>query len=301
MLSQSAIDQLPAWIGMTARAQSDGFQVDAFQPAVAGSTPETARTSTLAAHLPASTVAAIEVHDLGSRVRQALDKLGQQDATKAFAAQINQALTTIGGIDSLLGWAGDADIVVTAHDGALDGGLVVATTDEKSASTVAGMLRSVIALAGSSTGATIKDEAYGAGTISVVDLGDVASLSQMTGQSLAIPSGTRAGFAYTVQNGLFVLGSTDTFVKSVIDASGGSSLAGQDRYKQAIGRAGASNTGQTYVDIAGIATAVESMLPADARAKYESDVKPYVTPFGAFAFATSGGDPLRMRAVVTIH
>ncbi len=303
LVGTSFLDRVPPWVAMTARARSDGIQVDVTEPAVQGMSDTANRTSTLASRLPATTVAAFEVRDLGARLRAALDQLKSQDATKEGASQLEQGLALIGGFDNLVGWAGDASFVVTAHDGAFDGGLVVQAADEGKAASTLAMLRNLASLAGGSGTASIsiRDEAYGDGTITVVDLGDAAALGALGGGNLAIPAGTRVSFAYTVQKGLFVIGSTDAFVKSVVDTTAGSSLADQGRSKQAIDRAGASNAGQGYVDFAGIANAIESMMPPDARARYESDVKPYVTPLGAIAGATTGGDPRRMRLVVTVQ
>ena len=112
-------------------------------------------------------------------------------------------------------------------------------------------------------------------------------------------SDVRIALSYTVTDDLAVIGvGGDGFVKAVLDTKAGSSLADQARYKTAIGRVGASNTSQGYVDVAAIVKAVEAQLPPDALKAYVKDSKPYVTPFAAFGFGTQAGDLEHVRFVV---
>jgi hypothetical protein len=115
-----------------------------------------------------------------------------------------------------------------------------------------------------------------------------------------MPTG-RLELAFTVQDGLVVIGIGDAFVKSVIDTTAGDSLADQPRYRAALDRAGSSNTGQAYVDIAGLVGSSVPLMPADDRSSYEQELKPFIDPLAAFAGASLGGEPMRVRFVLTVQ
>ena len=79
-----------------------------------------------------------------------------------------------------------------------------------------------------------------------------------------------------------------------------SSLATTDAYKRAISTAGGDGISDVYVDITGLRLAAESMMPADAKARYETEIKPFLEPFEAFAsVAEAPGATIVSRAVIT--
>jgi hypothetical protein len=121
---------------------------------------------------------------------------------------------------------------------------------------------------------------------------------------MGLPGGISLGHAalsYTVNNGLVVFGvGGDTFVKAVIDAKSGSSLADQPRYKTAIDAVGGSNIQQGYVDIRAIIDSVETLIPADQQAAYTRDVKPFLDPLQAFAIAGHTGSIEHAVTVLTV-
>jgi len=85
-----------------------------------------------------------------------------------------------------------------------------------------------------------------------------------------------------------VIGSGPDFVKQVLDAGTGTSLADSDRYKGLVAKVGAEHTGVSFLDISALRTQLETMLAnatAKDRTEYETSVKPYLTPFDAFIVA----------------
>ena len=92
----------------------------------------------------------------------------------------------------------------------------------------------------------------------------------------------------------------ETFVKAVLDTKAGATLAEQETYKLTMERAGASNTGQLFIDLKALVNIAAQQLPADALARYQSDFKPYLDPFRGFAASGSAGDPNRARFVITV-
>ncbi len=297
------IDRVPPWMMMALHASSDALEVVAATPAVTGTRATTNRTSALAGRLPAETLVALETRDIGAYLRSMLDELGAAAQTADVARQLEQALEVAGGFDSTLGWMGDGVIAVTGAGGSFGGGIVVATLDAKAAADKLVQLRNLFVLAGGTAGVTVRDEAYGDGTITILDLGDLATLASQAGlggEASALPS-ARLEVAYTVQKDLLVVGIGDAFVKAVIDTAAGTSLADQSRYRTALERAGASNTGQAYVDLAGLIEASIPLLPGDARTRYEEELKPYLDPLAAFGAAGLSGDPMRVRFVITVR
>jgi len=101
-----------------------------------------------------------------------------------------------------------------------------------------------------------------------------------------------------------VFGSGPDFVKAVLDAGAGASLADEDRYDGALERVGAVNTGITYLDIAAFRGVIERLMAdasAEERADYDESVKPFLTPFDIFASAsTVGGEVDTQRTIVTV-
>ncbi len=120
----------------------------------------------------------------------------------------------------------------------------------------------------------------------------------------AIPTDEHVTLSFAATDEVVVVGTSADFVKAVIDAGPGPSLADDARYQSAVGRVGADHTGVAYVDIAGARTLIESHLDeatAEERAEYEESIKPFLTPFDVFAAAnTVGGDVNESHAVITV-
>lgn len=200
---------------------------------------------------------------------------------------------------------GDASVVVTATGGTFSGGLVATTPDATAAAGKVAALDNLFSLlgAGSPDAVGIGHEAYGDGQITTVDLRNFGSLAAMAGVTpgATMPSGD-VRLAFTAQKGLFVVGiGGDAFVKSVVDAVPGSSLADQPRYKAAMDAAGSSNTSQQYVDVGGLVDAIVPLLPPSARQTYQQQLKPFLDPLAALASAGAAGDPVRVHSVLTLR
>jgi len=105
--------------------------------------------------------------------------------------------------------------------------------------------------------------------------------------------------AATVQDGVFVIGTLD-FVKHLLDTTPDASLAKTPAYERAIAAAGGDGISDMYVDIAGIVSGAETMIPASEKATWETEVKPFLAPFEAFAtIAEKPGATAVSRAVIT--
>ena len=119
------LDQIPAWAGGGVLFDSNALVFDEIAPFATGATVPTNRTSTIAAHLPASTVATFEGHDVGKAIKDAI-KVYQ--GIPAYKDAITSALDTLdkaGGLDSYTSWLGDTAVAVTVDGTTVGGGVVV--------------------------------------------------------------------------------------------------------------------------------------------------------------------------------
>ena len=303
---------LPSWFMAGIRAEDDGLLFDAVMPMPTrttlglplGSLPPP-KVSTLATRLPKSTIATFEVRSLGPMIKNMLDGF-QADPKQADALkQVDAALMFLGGRDAILGWLGDASVVVTRDGETFAGGLVVEAADEARASATFTQLRTLVGFAGSQ-GLSVSEEAYGSGTITTISFDSRALGSATAGRALTgLPP--KLDIAYTVQKGIVAVGvGSSDFVKSVIDTASGSSLADQPRYKAAMAMVGANNSGEGYVDVAAGIDAFQKlglpMIPDADRTAYERDIAPYVAPLDAVAWSsTVEGGYGRVRLAFTAH
>jgi hypothetical protein len=294
---QACLDQalaaIPAWASGSARAEDDAL-VFTTTAVAAGDLPAAKDSpSAVASRLPASTAVAVEIRDFGRVVVDGLAMLEEQlacDPSTAEAVEgIEQALAALGGAEALVGWADDAALAVTIDGTEFGGGLAAIVADEAAADRALDQIQSLLALGGGAAGVTSREEAYGGGTLLVVELPSDVGLAADELPELAV----------TVQGGVFALGTID-FVKDVVDTSGGGSLADDEVYRQAISRAGGDGVSNVFVDITAVRLGVEAMMPADEKARYETEIKPFLEPFEAFAaVAEAPGATTVSRAVIT--
>jgi hypothetical protein len=146
----------------------------------------------------------------------------------------------------------------------------------------------------------VTDATYNGATITTIDFGDLSKLAP----GASLPGGLgggKAAVSFTLSNGLVVFGvGGDGFVKAVLDTKAGSSLADQARYKTAIDAVGGANVSQGYLDLRAVIDAVVSQLPADQKAKYDSDVRPYLDPLQSLSLAGHAGDVQHAISVLTV-
>jgi hypothetical protein len=163
----------------------------------------------------------------------------------------------------------------------------------------------------------VTEQPYGDGTIVTVDLGDASVLldavlqqAQTSGgapgngafdpsmlKSL-VPSG-RATIVYTVQRGIFVVGTDTAFVKAVVDTTPETSLSSVPAYRSAIDMAGAKNDGQAFVDVAAALDLAKAM-PGSSAADMGA-IEPFLTPLDAVGAAyTATSDIVRFRFALTV-
>ena len=246
----------------------------------ASASPVTAATSDLASHVPGAALVYAETHGFGDLWRTEATTLIQNPCFASVAGQLSTIEGLLGTkIPDAFAWVKDAGVVVTAPGGAPQGGLVATTSD---AAAGQARLTQVLTLLGLAKGAggpaiTTSSAPYAGTTITSVTV-DLGSALDMGGSTGGAPSSVTVSYAFKGQ--LFVLGVGDAFVKAVLDTTNADSLASDARYSAALSAAGGpTDSGVVYADVTGIRSLVEAQLPADQKAKYTSDVQPYLTPF----------------------
>ena len=306
-IGSSVAGLVPDWTAYHLRAESDALVGVATNPHVDRAFGPTAnRVNKVVDHVPSTALALVAGNDVGATWSGALAELGKDPALKDGLGAIDGVAGVFGGVPEALGWIGDAGFVVNQSGSDLEGGLVIVPTDPAKATTFFTTVKSFIALGGASAGLTVRDEAYGDATITIVSV-DLGSLGAIAGglaggaaDGMALPSG-KLDLAFAVTDQVVVIGSSPDFVKHVLDTDAASSLASDAGFQASVGRVGKDVAGLTFVDIASARTLAEGTMPADELAKYKKDVQPFLEPFDAFGMTTTvGGDLDTTTTVITV-
>jgi hypothetical protein len=300
-LDATALAKLPDWLASGARFESDAISGELVAPLVDGATTVTDSESEIARHVPASTVVLLEAHDYGTLLQAFIAQLKKQPSYAAPLDQVEDAAKLVGGLDGAVGWIGDAGIVVTSDGKTPGGGLVIVPTDPAKADQFSTQVKNLLALAGTTASVIVKEEPYGSGTITTVDLGDI---NKLMGGGVAGPGSPLVGHAeisFTNQGGVVIIGAGPAWVKSIVDVKSGASLADQARYRDAMSRVGTSNASSAFLDLAAIRTLAEPLIKQIPNSKYATDIQPYLAPFDILAGASSTkGDTGRIKYVLTV-
>ncbi len=195
----------------------------------------------------------LAIPGLGTSESQALDQLG---------------ITGPSGVISHL--TGDAGIEVEQLPGAQvpSGALLIATDSSGAVQSFLDQLAARLCSPGQGCGSTAPtQQTYQGVTISSITINGADS-SQLN------PS-------WAVDNGWVIVASTPAEVRAVVDARRGSNIAGSSQFRAVAGQVGTSNDGMFYLNVQKIVAAVRAVLPADARATFDQQIAPYLTPIQA--------------------
>jgi len=175
---------------------------------------------------------------------------------------------------------------------------VVTPTDAAGAERLMNQLKAFIQLGGAQAGLSVTDEAYGGTTITIVDLSGLGGLvGQMSEGAVEAPGDLK--LAYAVTDEVVVIGYGTGFVKAVLDARTGESLAKTERFSTALAQAGKDHASLLWMDIAGIREAVEALAPADMLGQdYGADVKPYLEALDTVISVSIPGEKIDTGTVI---
>jgi hypothetical protein len=311
---EAFLAMVPDYVAGRLRVEGDAVRFDAINPHTDSAPgPDTNHTNGVAAFAPPTTIALHAGNDVGATITDWIELLEQEPSLAEAYQQIEQAVGMLGGFDGLVGWMGDTGVVVDPAGDAIEGGIVSIPTDAAQARQLFTTLRSFLALGGAQAGITVTDETYNGQTITVVDLGSLRDLAGLAGAlgGAAVPADPSSlpddpiRLAYVVTDEVVAIGSSPDFIKRVLDAGAGASLADDARFKGLVDRVGAQHSGLTFLDVAALRGHVEAMMASTAsaaeRAEYEESVKPFLTPFDALLAANAVADGLdQQHTVVTV-
>lgn len=313
-VSDAMLALVPDWSAFSLRVESDALVMDSTTPHVAAAPgPDGNAPNGVADWAPPSTIVLAAGNDAGPTILEAVAHYRTDPAIGEAIKGIDQAAGMIGGLDAAIGWMGDTGLVIATAGDSVEGGLVSVPADAAAGRQLLTTLRSFAALGGAQQGVQVRDEDYNGTTITILDLGSLQGLAGLAGAASggalppeatsSLPDGN-VELAYAATDGVVVIGSGPAFVKSVLDAGAGASLADDARFQGLVGRVGAEHTGLAFLDIAAIRGHVEGLLSqatAAQRAEYEESIKPFLTPFDAFVAASVTGNELdEQHAVITV-
>jgi hypothetical protein len=293
---------MPSWMLFRLQARGDSLAVESVFPSIETKVQRENRVSAVAPHVPATTIAIGDVHDFGAHLLEIVELYRNNPSTRDAFRQVDQAVAIAGGFDTLLGWMKDASVVVTRDASTIHGGLVFTAKDRAAGDRFLATLRSFAVLGGGQAGIKVRDEQHGDKTITIIDFGDLRDIGAMAGVPSSLPVQGHFEIAYASTPDVIVLGIGDVFVKSVLDAGAGTSLADNDRFKSLIARVGDRNVGAAFVDLTAVRELIETAAaPQPQFGDYVRDIKPYVLPFDAYVQASViDGDRDRSTGVVVV-
>ena len=288
----------PEWAIEGVRAEDDALVIDAYTgaplAATASATPgvsllplPAAHASELTPFAPANTLVYLEGQGAGVTLQNLLTGLSSDPQLAPALQMLNGA----GGAGQLVSWIQDAGIIVVNGTDGPTGGLLLVATDEQAAKDRVSQLTGLLALAGlgGSGGIQTHDSTISGVSVTTVTITDVSSLvppSQLP-SGVSIPAGTKIEFSIAAKGRVLLLGTGEPFMTAVLGVQPGSGLVDQAAYKRATARALAGSRATVYVDVRDTLTLAEKAIPADALARWQTDLKPYVAPFEAVSLTSS--------------
>jgi hypothetical protein len=212
------------------------------------------------------------------------------------AEQIGMIEAALGAdLEELVSWIGDAAIVAGITEDAPYAGILAVPDDMDAAERRLDQLTSFAGLAAldPASGITVGSEEVGDVTVTTIEWSGAAEL----GAELPVEAGALT-IELAVTDDRVLIGIGDAFVRPMLNLSGGSTLADEARFTDAVGElGGANNAGVTWIDLAGLQAAVSEMLGPMMPAPEGTDA--WLGPLDAFVSVTRlDGDVLVQRAAL---
>lgn len=212
------------------------------------------------------------------------------------AEQIGMIEAALGAdLEELFSWIGDAAIVAGFAEGAPYAGVLAVPDDMSAAERRLDQLTSFASLAAldPTSGITVGTDDVGGVTVTTIGWAGAADL----GAELPIEAGALT-LQLAITDDRVLIGVGDAFVGQVLSLPGGSSLADQARFSDAVDElGGTTNAGVTWIDLAGLQDAIGGMLGPMMPTPVDGD--DWLGPLDAFVSVTRlDGDVLLQRAAI---
>ncbi len=297
---------VPDWTMVGIRAEDDALVVDAVAaptPAPTGGPsllplPAT-HASVIASMVPADTLLLVENQGAGVSLQNLLTVLREEPA---LAAPLG-ILDGLGGTDELVGWIDDAGVAVVGGSGSPSGGILLVAADDAAARNRVATLSNLLSFAGLG-GALEVRKATVAGvevtTVVITDLGSLVPPGTLP-DGVEPPAGAPIEFSIAAKGRVILIGVGEAFMTGVLNVQPGASLADQAGYRTAAGRSLAGSRTSVYLAVRGAISLAEGLVPADMLARWESDIKPYVTPIDSVSISTTNeAAGTRSRLIISV-
>jgi hypothetical protein len=250
------------------------------------------RETDLATKFPAGTVIYVELRDLGSTLRAALEGLLEQVPAddREDLASLEQLLGTP--LPSFLDPVQDAALGVSFADGQFQAGIAATLSDAEAAQRRVTALVALIRLAGG------RDAPF------EVSQGEIAGVPATTftfrvDDTMAFSMPVPPSVSLAIADDRMYLGFGD-FVEAALTQDAATSLAADPRYVNAATTAGVPNIGLGYLDIAALQAVFESTAGADD--SYTTDVKPWLDALDYLVISeTANGQTLSTKALLFVR
>lgn len=235
------------------------------------------RSTTLAEAAPRDAMFYAEVRDVGQTIGFYINDLLLPLLSAQGAPFDASALQQLLGVppQDFFDFIVDASVSLSGSATAPEVGLIATVDDNAIATarvnTITTLLRAAMQFGG---GVTFAEEQHGAATLTVIT---------MTG---GLGEGLPASVAISVTGDRLLIGTRD-FVIGVLDRQRDQSLATRPEYQAALAAGGTANAGVVFVDIAAAISAAEEMVPADERADYDLNQRPFLAPMSHLAIVST--------------
>ena len=301
----------PAWAMEGLRAEDDAvvFEVAAGpMPAPsAGASPGVSirplppgHVSAILPFAPATTIAYVEGQGTGVALLNSIDQLRAIPMYGQMLEGLGQQVDP----EELFGWIQDAGLIVASGDGGVGGGLVLIAADAAAANERVTTLKGLIALAklgGLAIDST--DSTIGGANVTTYTISDLGSMLPpgSLGPGIELPAGGNLTFSIATKDKAILIGA-DAFVSAAVSVQAGGGLADQASFKAAMARSVANSQATMYFAVRDLITLVEPLIPADERARWDTELKPYLAPFQALSMTVSSdlASVSRGRFIVTV-
>lgn len=266
------LETLPPDLTFHLAARADGALLEAYFTYEPGTPGVAAGEPTLATSFPADTLLLVEAANVGANYASVWRWFaGLVDGPSSEAIELLAS-----SFEKLVGWMGD-----TALGAGTDGsqtwlGLVVAGAGDGAADVYVGLVQAALAAAllERATDPWVPEAPFSVRTTDV----DGVEVTTVTFDSATLARDLPFEPSLAIaQEGDRLLVGTSGFVELSLGLEPASSLASDDRYREALSQAGSPNLGHAYLDITSLRQALEPLV-AKSTPGYE-DVAPYLEPF----------------------
>ncbi len=281
-------DLMPTWAASGLRIEPDALVGSGVVPHPSGAPDVADEPSTLPGLVPAGTVALVESHQIGQSI---VDGLAQGSTTQAeqMREQLDKALAPVGGLDAAVAWIDEAGVVLLADGATPLPGVVAVPSDSTAAANLARGIRNLATLAGLKP----TDESYAGTTITVVDLSSIDEGATIGARPLRL--------SWAITSDVVAVGLDPAFVKAVLDAPSAGTLADDARFDKLLSRAGSRHRALAWVDLDALEALVVAQLEPAERARFETDIQPYLAPLDAvIGVAQRDGSLDRTRGLLVL-